>query len=51
MTEKEMKTELSKLSKEELINQMLIRNRTIEKLSKEIDKSESKKIRRRNNEK
>ncbi len=42
MTEKEIKTELLKLSKEELINQMLIRNRTIEKLSKEIDKLESK---------
>ncbi len=42
MTEKDMRVELEKLSKEELINQLCIRNQTIQKLTKEIDKFESK---------
>lgn len=40
MTEIEMRIELEKLSKEELIDQHIIKNRTLEKLAIALDKKE-----------
>lgn len=40
MTERDMRIELEKLSKEELINQHIIKNRTLEKLSRTLDEKD-----------